>query len=121
MSYSGIVMPIKKKWFDLIASGEKKEEYRERKPYWARRLVGNWHQYNNNSVFYRGDYILPFGVKHVEFRNGYSKNAPTVIVELLGLEVKEPNPEWCEPEMEGGLFFALKLGEIISTYNLVTK
>ena len=26
---SMLVLPIKKKWFDMIASGEKKEEYRE--------------------------------------------------------------------------------------------
>lgn len=33
-----IVLPIKKKWFDMIASGEKKEEYREMKPYYDKRL-----------------------------------------------------------------------------------
>lgn len=34
-----LVLPIKKKWFDMIASGEKKEEYREIKPYWTSRFV----------------------------------------------------------------------------------
>ena len=29
---------LKKKWYDLIDSGEKKEEYREDKPYWDVRL-----------------------------------------------------------------------------------
>lgn len=28
-----LVLPIKKQWFDMIISGEKKEEYREIKPY----------------------------------------------------------------------------------------
>lgn len=32
---------LKKKWYDLIDSGEKKEEYREDKPYWDVRL-GHW-------------------------------------------------------------------------------
>ena len=32
-------LTIKKKWFDMILSGEKKEEYREIKPYWNRRLL----------------------------------------------------------------------------------
>ena len=27
-----LTLPIKKKWFDMIKSGEKKEEYREIKP-----------------------------------------------------------------------------------------
>jgi hypothetical protein len=31
---------LKKKWFDLILSCEKKEEYREIKPYWVKRLTG---------------------------------------------------------------------------------
>lgn len=29
---------LKSKWYDKIASGEKTSEYRERKPYWDRRL-----------------------------------------------------------------------------------
>lgn len=32
-------LTLKKKWFDMIESGEKKEEYREIKPYWIRKLV----------------------------------------------------------------------------------
>lgn len=28
-----LTLPIKKKWFDMIISGEKKEEYREITPY----------------------------------------------------------------------------------------
>ena len=33
-----LTLPIKKKWFDMIASGEKKEEYREIKEYYEIRL-----------------------------------------------------------------------------------
>jgi len=54
-------LTLKKKWFDMILSGEKKEEYREIKNYWAARLLGK--QY---------DTIL--------FRNGYSKNAPKFLI-----------------------------------------
>ena len=32
-----LILPIKKKWFDMIRSGEKKEEYREIKSYWTSR------------------------------------------------------------------------------------
>ena len=35
-----LILPIKKKWFDMIASGEKKEEYREIKTYWTSRFLG---------------------------------------------------------------------------------
>lgn len=30
---------LKGKWYDMIATGTKKEEYREIKPYWVRRLT----------------------------------------------------------------------------------
>ena len=30
-----LTLPIKKKWFDMTLNGEKKEEYREIKPYYT--------------------------------------------------------------------------------------
>ncbi len=33
-----LTLQIKKKWFDMILSGEKKEEYREIKPYYITRF-----------------------------------------------------------------------------------
>ena len=35
-----LILPIKKKCFDMIVSGEKKEEYREIKPYYDK-CLGN--------------------------------------------------------------------------------
>ena len=34
-----LILPLKKKWFDMIKSGEKKEEYRETSGYWTSRLL----------------------------------------------------------------------------------
>lgn len=34
-----LTLPLKKEWFDMIKSGEKKEEYREIKPFWEKRLL----------------------------------------------------------------------------------
>ena len=34
-----LTLPIKRMWFDMIASGEKKEEYREIKEYYDSRLL----------------------------------------------------------------------------------
>ena len=31
-------LTLTRKWFDMILRGEKKEEYREIKPYWEQRL-----------------------------------------------------------------------------------
>lgn len=32
-------LPLKKEWYNMIESGEKREEYREIKPYWQNRLA----------------------------------------------------------------------------------
>ena len=34
-----VVMPIHKKWFDMILYGDKKEEYRKIGDYWRKRLL----------------------------------------------------------------------------------
>lgn len=34
-----LILSIKKKWFDMILSGKKKEEYREIKPYYKSRFL----------------------------------------------------------------------------------
>lgn len=92
-------LTIKKKWFDMIASGKKKEEYRECKPYWYKRLHGEW---------YGNDY------KHfdaVHFRNGYNPYSPFLIVECQGISRGVGNPEWGAPEKD---VFIIKLGRIIT-------
>lgn len=38
-----LTLPIKKKWYDMILSGEKKEEYREIKPYYTTRFANSFH------------------------------------------------------------------------------
>ena len=34
-----LTLTVSKQWFDMIVTGEKTEEYRKIKPYWASRLV----------------------------------------------------------------------------------
>lgn len=83
-----LILPIKKKWFDMIKSGEKKEEYREIKPYY--------------DIRFRGYYYPITGMQpHVLFRNGYSKNSPTIkckvcITKGVGKQEwgAEPNKEY---------------------------
>ena len=66
-----LTLPIKKKWFDMILSGEKKEEYREIKDYWTNRFC----HYLRGTVVYNFD-IIRSG--YVIFKNGYSKDAPQI-------------------------------------------
>jgi hypothetical protein len=85
-------LTLKAKWFDMIASGEKKEEYREIKPYWAKRLVGK-------------DFA------HVLFRNGYSKNARTMLIKCSQIAVAVGQEKWGAER--GKLYYAITLGSII--------
>ncbi len=66
-----LVLPIKKKWFDMIARGEKKEEYREIKPYWTSRFKAYLPRRSN---FIPG--MWTYSQFIVILRNGYSKNSP---------------------------------------------
>ena len=78
-----LTLPIKKKWFDMIVSGEKKEEYREIKPYYDSRfmnafgflLVGGQMVYGEAAP---EEIRKPWPVP-VVFRNGYSKDSPEVV------------------------------------------
>lgn len=92
-------LTLKKKWFDLIKSGEKKVEYREIKPYWEKRLCEIITIYNTG----RRDY-LPKTFDKIRFRNGYSKNCPVMDVEWEGMGIMV---------FEGKRCFAIKLGKII--------
>ena len=63
-----LTLPIKKKWFDMIKSGEKKEEYRELKPYYASRFLH----------YIVAQKVTPNITNYVLFRNGYGKDKPTI-------------------------------------------
>lgn len=80
-----LILPIKKKWFDMILSGEKLEEYREIKTYYRTRLFSKGFLDSEGNPTDRQEWIL--------FRNGYSKSSPSFIA-YCQLSIKEGNPEW---------------------------
>ena len=105
-------LTVKKEWFDLIKSGEKTEEYREIKPYWVERLTqiskkenytsleasnnllmgknkfpNNW---GSDEYPTRPMYCFPKEFTHIEFKNGYSQDAPTIIAKCKGISVGKP-------------------------------
>ena len=92
-----LLLPIKRQWYEMIKSGVKKEEYRWMKEHWISRLL----RYVNSTT------------KHFDtatLRNGYGKNAPTLVVECLGITVGKGNPDWGAPEEQ---VFIIKLGKIL--------
>lgn len=103
-------LTLKKKWFDMILSGEKKEEYREAKPYWENRLM-NFDICSRNSF---SSFKKPISFKHfddIQFRNGYSRNAPTMLVECNGIKIGEAKYEWSDNFPDP--CFVISLGKII--------
>ncbi len=93
-----LILPIKKKWYDMILSGDKKEEYRDIKPYYRSRLYheGFLDQYGLPQI-YEG-WVL--------FRNGYSKNSPSFEA-FCTVDIRTGRPEWgAEPDKE---YYVLKI------------
>ena len=93
-----MVLPIKKKWYDMILSGEKKEEYRDLKPYYRTRLYheGFLDQYGLPTL-YEGTVL---------FRNGYSKNSPSFTA-LCCVDIRTGRQEW--GAVEGKEYYVLRI------------
>lgn len=84
-----LVLPIKKKWFDMIKSGEKLEEYREIKPYYDKRLL-NYFEYTDYGSFI---VINPFFERLLILRNGYNRDSASLLC-LCTLDMGTGKPEW---------------------------
>lgn len=101
-------LTVKKEWFDLIKSGKKTEEYREIKPYWLVRFI-EWKgmskplkeemcvdlKIRTSAARWNFDmnYCQNIEYSHVEFKNGYSKDAPTIITECKGISIGNPTKQ----------------------------
>ena len=92
-----LTLPIKKKWFDMIARGIKKEEYRAVTPYYLTRLV---------------KLSCPCQIR---FRAGYSKKSPLMECTIKSISRGLGIIEWgAEPETP---YFILAISE---TRNITT-
>ena len=87
---------LHRKWFDMIRSGEKKEEYREMSDYWKTRMRN----------------VRKHGVKTITFSNGYAKDRDQFVIDLKYISIRTGLKEWgAEP---GEVYFVLHLGENIN-------
>lgn len=108
MSQSILHLTLKKKWFDMIASGEKIEEYRDVKQYWINRLFEDGLLFND---------LREYDI--IRFRNGYAKKCPEIDIEYKGAEHRgktiKSNEKWgAQPNTE---YIVIKLGKILSIKN----
>lgn len=116
---------LKRQWFDMIQSGEKKEEYREIKPYWYSRLLNSGNSKtlsdscdnlkNTDSAarwnFDNRYYHIQKQFTHIRFTNGYSKNSPSFTIECNGIRIGRGNPDWGAPTDRD--VFIISLGKIV--------
>ena len=100
-------LPIERKWLDMIASGQKREEYRAAG---NAQVAKRWRDWYNHGV--------PCFPRAAVFRNGYNPTSPAVAVELLsitirGREWQNRRHDWGEP---GGVraYFAIYLGKVLA-------
>lgn len=121
---------LKRKWYDMIDSGIKTEEYREIKPYWEKRLL----DYKSLSDYVKKNYKamlvyefvvhgsihphiddaphqFPRGYKKVVFRLGYQSNAPSMAFEVRDICFGYGKEEWGAPPDKQ--VFIIKLGKRI--------
>ena len=104
-------LTLKKKWFDMILSGRKKEEYRAVKGYWMKRLAGVkgcGTGYNFTILCNRQNKGIEYDA--VFFRNGYSKDSPSFLIECKEIIVGQGRKVWGAPEHK---VFIIKLGKIL--------
>lgn len=94
-------LTLKRYWFDLIASGEKREEYRDPTEWILSRLNGK-------------TYDL------VRFRNGYAPDAPVCILEYRGWRWGHGKAKW-GARMDGEQYIIIKLGRVLVVDDLVLK
>ncbi len=95
-----MILPIKKKWYDMILSGEKKEEYREIKPYYTTRFKHLW----------QGSLIGGKAEREIIFRNGYSKTSPSFTA-MCTIDVGTGKIEW--GATQGETYYILHIVKIL--------
>lgn len=81
-----LYLSLKKEWYEMIESGEKREEYRELKEYWFKRLADRHYD-------------------AVQFSYGYTKR--TMLFEVKGIIIGRGNSKWGAPDKD---VFIIKLG-----------
>ena len=91
---------LKKKWYDMIESGVKLEEYRDIKPHWTTRLV--------EAIV---DTPKFKDIETVTFYLGYAKNRPEMQFRVKGVHIGYGKQEWGAEV--GKNYYVISLGERI--------
>lgn len=110
-----IHLPLKAKWYDMIESGEKKEEYRALTWHWLKRLCYNWENGDRYVDCKTGischeclkNEYMAYPFDAVVFRYGYTKRFMVWSIERIS--IGQGRTEWGAPENKD--VFVIKLKE----------
>lgn len=101
---------LKGKWYDMIASGEKTEEYREAKPYWIKRILDD----SSSKLLGAASIPLLFSLRskyeRVCFHRGYTSQ--TMIFEIKDVLYDMGKVAWGAPVSKAVII--IKLGRRIA-------
>ena len=101
-----LTLPLKRKWFDMIKSGEKKEEYREIKPFYESRFYKTFISGFGTCEPEAGHRFKEFA--NLVFTLGYPKADDTerrLVFKNPRIRIGEGKPEWgAEP---GKMYFVI--------------
>lgn len=108
-----LTLTIKKKWFDLILSGKKKEEYREIKEYYDNRFQNLFGAIWADGELLQGNAVpeelRKEPVQKIIFRNGYAKNSAKIIADCR-LRAGFGKEEWgADP---GKMYYILEIVDV---------
>ena len=123
-SLSVLHLVVKGKWFEMIAAGVKKEDYREFKFYWDRRLLRWKEALADKEALMVGKLLFPYKnfiddyYRHydrVHISLGYSKEpSRNMVFECDGIHCGlNGKKEWGAP-VDGRPYYIIKLGKRIS-------
>lgn len=119
-----LLLRLQKKWFDMIAKGVKKIEYRDLSEYWATRLLPrdkcaqvlqDWTPAPKTDLVAFHGTKKPW--KYVLFVNGYANYSPAVLTSFLALAATNVSIQGWGGQ-PGKPYFALHLGSVLSYSNL---
>ena len=111
-----LTLPVKRKWLEMIRSGEKKEEYRSISPYYSVRvknLISPFFWCANPSAWaeavvrHEGEKGIPF--RGIVLRAGYNPLSPAIMISGR-ISIGSGLPEW--GAVPGEEYYVLHIEEV---------
>lgn len=123
-----LTLTVNKQWFSRILSGEKNEEYRVIKGYWAKRLLlfrseveesfkkmskegaKSWDSISPEMAEYclNSPYYIFESFTHALFINGYRKDSPRIEKEIESISIGKPKKGLCPDKWLNTEVFIIK-------------